>query len=136
MKRQHTTVILDVVARACFYPGMVFAAYLLWGGHNAPGGGFIAGLIALAVLALQMMAFGLAWQRARLDALAPRLAGGGLALAALTGAGSLVFQFPFLTSAVSPAGYTTAFFFDLGVCGVVVGSGLLILRLIGEPHDA
>ena len=33
-------------------------------------------------------------------------------------------------------GYTTAFFFDLGVAGVVVGAGLMILRLFGDPSHA
>jgi len=138
MKPVHhaTTLILETIARICLYPGLAFAGYLLYVGHNAPGGGFIGGLVALAVLVLQMMAFGLGWQRQRLDRWGPRLAGGGLGLAAITGAGALVWDFPFLTSAVSAGGYTTAFFFDVGVCAVVIGAGLMILRLFGESADA
>jgi len=131
-----TSPILEMVARLCFYPGLLFSIYLLYVGHNMPGGGFIAGLTALSILVLQMMAFGYAWRQNLLDRWSPLLAGGGLLLAAITGAGALLLGYPFLTSAVSDGGWSTAFFFDLGVYGVVVGSGLMILRMIGEPADA
>lgn len=127
------SMILQVVARICFWPGLFFAAWLLWVGHNAPGGGFIAGLVALAILVLRMMAFGWAWKADQLDRAGPALLLAGLAAAASTGTGSLAVRFPFLTSAVSEQGYTTAFFFDLGVALVVIGAGLMILRLFGEP---
>ena len=47
------SLILDVVVRAEFHALLVVALYLLFAGHNSPGGGFAGGLVAGSALALR-----------------------------------------------------------------------------------
>ena len=51
--RRSTTIIAEIVTRFCFPIIFLFALYLLLAGHNNPGGGFIAGIMTGAALALQ-----------------------------------------------------------------------------------
>ena len=65
---------------------LLFSVFLLFRGHNQPGGGFVGGLIAAAAFALYAIAFGV--QRAR-QALLVRpmtLLGAGLLIALVSGA--------------------------------------------------
>ncbi|MCY1433875.1 Na(+)/H(+) antiporter subunit B [compost metagenome] len=76
------------------------------------------------------------------------MAGIGVIVAGLTGLGSWVFGYPFLTSSfghfhlplVGEIELATAMLFDLGVYLTVVGATLLILSGLGEltapPDDA
>lgn len=50
--------ILKTISRAAFALVMLFALLLLWRGHNAPGGGFIAGLMTVCALILHRIANG------------------------------------------------------------------------------
>ena len=44
--------VLEVVTRLLFHTILVFSIYLLFSGHNEPGGGFAGGLVAgLALVA-------------------------------------------------------------------------------------
>ena len=52
------SMILDVVVRAEFHVLLVVSVYLLFAGHNAPGGGFVGGLVAASACALRMAAHG------------------------------------------------------------------------------
>lgn len=108
-------------------------------GHNAPGGGFIAGLI-VAVSALLMRIA----QERRLLALSPRkLVPVGLLIAFLTGVAPMLLDRPFLTSAhgyveLPLAGeleWSSAALFDLGVFLVVIGTTLTIINLLAESRD-
>ena len=57
--RRSTTIIAEIVTRFCFPIIFLFALYLLLAGHNNPGGGFIAGIMTGAALALQYIVFGM-----------------------------------------------------------------------------
>ena len=130
------TLIFRTIAPLLAVVMLLFSLIVLLRGHNAPGGGFIAGLTFLGGLMLPMMALGRAWMARRITPIGPLLALSGLGLAAGTGAASFFFGHPFLTSAVHRStGLTSAFFFDLGVFFVVVGAGLMILRAFGEADD-
>jgi len=134
------SILLDSVARIILPPALLVAAYLLFRGHNLPGGGFIAGLLTAAAFVLQYVAAG----RERVARVLPvrpdLLIGLGLALAALTGVGAQAGGYPFLTSAYGHLDVpvlgefesSTAFLFDLGVYLVVTGITLRILLAIEE----
>ena len=92
--------LLPVVATRVLLPiAITVAIYIFLRGHNAPGGGFIAGLVVAIALIMQYIASGYAWAatRARVDAQA--MIGGGVAIAGLTGIAAWYFGRPFLTSA-------------------------------------
>lgn len=118
--------------------------YIFLRGHNAPGGGFIAGLVAAVALITQYMASGSVWTERRLTDNYFPVFGWGLMLAGLTGVGSWLFGYPFLTSSFTHLHWpvvgdfeaATVLFFDLGVFLTVVGSVVLMLALIGKQRDA
>ena len=122
---------------------LLVAVYILLRGHQLPGGGFIAGLITAVALIMQYLANGVAWTQARLPANLHPLIAAGLLIATLTGLGSLVFGYPFLTSSfghfhwplIGDFELASAMAFDLGVYLVVVGVTLLILIHLGLVHD-
>jgi multicomponent K+:H+ antiporter subunit A len=113
----------------------VVATFFFLRGHNAPGGGFVAGLVMSVGLLLQYLISGTEWVEQRLR-LAPRaLMGGGLLLVLGTASGAFVAGYPLLTShtfhlsvpVLGELHIGSAVFFDLGVFCLVLGSTLLIL---------
>jgi multicomponent K+:H+ antiporter subunit A len=141
-------VIFAVVSRPLLPLALLVAVFLLLRGHNAPGGGFIAGLVAGTALILQHLASGLGWTQHRLRLRYFPLVGGGLILAGGTGLAALAFGHPFLTSAVvhlhlpliGELELASAVAFDLGVFLAVVGTVMLILENLGllggaEPEE-
>ena len=52
------SIILKAATRLLSGIVLVFAVYLLWRGHHAPGGGFIAALVAATGFALVALAEG------------------------------------------------------------------------------
>lgn len=104
----------------------VVAIFLFLRGHNAPGGGFIAGLVAAAAFMLQILSRGDEAVRARVGPYLQPLAGLGLlcaaaaALLGLTTGGffTSVWYFGKLGSLVIEQG--TPVLFDLGVFFVVI----------------
>ena len=132
--------LLAVVGRVMLPLALVVAAYVFVRGHNAPGGGFVAGLIVAISLIMQYIAGGAAWatQRVRFD---PHvLIGAGILVAAGTGIAAWVFGLPFLTSAfghvalplVGDVEFASAMAFDAGVFLVVVGAVTLMLATLGR----
>jgi multisubunit Na+/H+ antiporter MnhB subunit len=112
---------------------VALAVYLLLRGHDAPGGGFIAGLAVAIGIALRTL---VAERREYAFPIRSSwLIGAGLGLALITGFGSLVLGSPFLTSAHAavhlPGGAElelhTTLVFDLGVFLVVVGTMTALL---------
>ncbi len=114
---------------------LTVAVYIFLRGHNLPGGGFIAGLVAAVALVLQYVASGADVTSERLRINYVRLLGFGLGIATLTGVASFVFGFPFLTSThgyvyppvIDKFELASAMAFDLGVFLVVIGTVLLAL---------
>jgi multicomponent K+:H+ antiporter subunit A len=129
-----------VIMRLMFPMIIVLSAYLLWRGHNSPGGGFAAG-VALAIgVILLYAAGGTRWAEERLAIRPLRWMGAGLLVAAATGAGAWFFGYPFLTShtahvtlpILGALHVPSAFLFDLGVYSLVVGATGLILIALGH----
>lgn len=131
--------VLDMVTRTAW----LFSLFLLFAGHNAPGGGFVGGLVAASALVLRYVAGG----AGRVDAVARvhenTLLGSGLLLAALAGAAGWWLGGAFLYGAKAelelavfgPFKLTSAMVFDVGVYLVVVGLGLSLLRSLGTAAD-
>ncbi len=116
------------------------AVYLFLRGHNAPGGGFVAGLVFSAAIVLQYTISGTQWVEAHLTLYPRRWMAVGLLAALATGAGSLLLGYPFMTThtahvelpLLGEIHLPSAMFFDTGVFVLVVGATLLILTSIAH----
>jgi multicomponent K+:H+ antiporter subunit A len=127
---------------ARFVPAMLlaFSTVLFFAGHNAPGGGFIAGLMAAIAIVLLLLAFpkDRIPRLYRVDYL--RLIPAGLFVAVGTGMASMLLGLPFLTSdfvyldipMLGSVGLASAMAFDFGIFVVVVGITLLIIEKFGR----
>ena len=126
-----SSVVLQAGARLLLALLLVTSLFMLWRGHNEPGGGFIGGLFAASAVVLYLMAFRQE-QTERLLRVPPRAAlGAGLAVAVVSGlVGWGLSGAPFLTGQwVSVGGLKlgTPLLFDIGVFLVVVGFTLTIV---------
>jgi multicomponent K+:H+ antiporter subunit A len=130
---------LSVLSQPLLPLALLVSAYLFLRGHNAPGGGFIAGLVTGAAMLLQYVARGSTWASARLPWNYTRVIATGLLLATGTGLASWVFGAPFLTStfgyvswpAVGTFELASAMIFDLGIYLAVVGVVMVIISQLG-----
>jgi len=133
-------VVLAVIARTLLPMALLVAVYLLLRGHNLPGGGFIGALVAGTALILQYLADGSALARTRTGWRYRMLVGVGILIATVTGIGSLLFGYPFLTTSftyvtlpvIGEFELATAMLFDLGVFVAVVATVMLILAYLGR----
>ncbi|MFP4295345.1 MAG: monovalent cation/H+ antiporter subunit A [Halothiobacillaceae bacterium] len=123
---------------------LAVAAFVFLRGHNLPGGGFIAGLIAAVALIVQYLSNGIDWTSRRLPIDMHVVIAAGLFFATGTGLVSMVLGYPFLTTSftyltwpvVGKFEVASALVFDLGVFLVVVGSTLLMLVQLGKLSHA
>lgn len=141
--RPRPSVIFDTLLDMVFRTALVFSAFLLFAGHNAPGGGFVGGLVAATALVLRYVAGG-APEVDRIVAVHElTLLGAGLLVAALTGmAGWLMGEAFFYAGHVEAdlpvLGHlkaSSALAFDIGVYLIVIGLGLALVRSLGRAAD-
>ena len=137
------SILFEVITRLIFHTIMLLSLYLLFAGHNNPGGGFAAGLVAGLALMVRYLAGG----RYELDEAAPvdagLLLGVGLAVAAMSAVVPVFFGGAVLQSAVidlslpvlGEVHLVTALGFDVGVFLVVFGLMLDLLRSLGSGID-
>jgi len=143
VKAENRSILLEVIVRVLFHTIIVVSIYLLFTGHNNPGGGFAGGLVAGMALVMRYIAGG----RWELGAAAPtdagRLLGYGLVLAVGTAVAPLFFGAAALQSTVWEAEvpvlghleFVSSTFFDIGVYLVVIGLVLDVLRSLGAEVD-
>lgn len=130
---------VDLIVRAA----LVFALFLLFTGHNAPGGGFVAGLVAGISLLLRFVARGRDGIITVLPAPPENLMGLGLAVSLTTGVLGWLWDDIFLGSAklsitvpvLGEVKATSALAFDIGVFLVVVGLAAALVLALGETED-
>jgi multicomponent Na+:H+ antiporter subunit A len=140
---EQRSMVFEVVTRLVFHTILLFSVWLLFAGHNAPGGGFAGGLMAGLALMVRYLAGG----RHELDEAAPvdagTVLGAGLLLAGLSAIAPLAFGGQVLQSAVvdlhlpliGDLHLVTSVFFDIGVYLVVIGVMLDLLRSLGAGID-
>lgn len=137
-----TSLILKTTARFLMPLLLLFSVFLFVRGHNEPGGGFAAGLVAATSLALYSIAFSASEAR-RVLRINPRvLLGTGLLAALASGLLSLAYGRPFLTGVwgyVTLPGFGrmdvgTPLLFDLGVYLAVTGVVISIVLALQEAE--
>ncbi|MEU8298358.1 Na+/H+ antiporter subunit A [Micromonospora sp. NPDC048909] len=143
LHERRRSIVLEVVIRLIFHTVVLFSLFLLFSGHNAPGGGFSGGLVASLALVVRYLAGG----RYELAEAAPigagTVLGAGLAVSIGTGVVALLAGGSLLQSAridlylplIGDFYVVTSLFFDIGVYLVVVGLMLDILRSLGAEVD-
>ena len=111
-----------------------FAAFLLYRGHNEPGGGFVGGLVAASAFSLYLMAFGVSRARRALRVKPMTLLGIGLLVALASSLPAVLNGLPFLTAqwVLEPVALGTPMVFDIGVFLVVTGVVLMMVFSLAE----
>ncbi len=136
------SVLLMTTARLLISILLLFAVFLLVRGHNAPGGGFIAGLVVASAVALYAIAFDVQSARS-LIRLHPRiLIAFGLFLSVASAVPALFNGEAFLTgqwTEFEVGGDTvklgTPLLFDLGVFFVVTGMATIAILWLAEEEN-
>ena len=136
------SLVLRTATRILFPLLLLLAVYLTLRGHNAPGGGFIGGLVAAGAFSLYLIAAGLGPMREALRVHPTRLLGAGLLLALVAGLIPTLQGQPFLTGLWGsfsfgwgePIKQGTPLLFDMGVLLVVVGFTLTIVIALEEER--
>ncbi len=140
---KNRSILIEVLIRLLFHPAIIVSVYLLFAGHNEPGGGFAGGLLAGLALVARYLAGG----RFELGEAAPidpgKILGLGIILAVGTATASLFFTGLPLESAyfstelpvLGAVSFGTSTIFDVGVYLVVIGLVYDILRSLGSEID-
>ena len=135
LSRDRHPMMMVVATRVMLPMAALVGVYIFLRGHNAPGGGFVAGLVVAIALLMQYMASGFAWAQSRQKIEYHALIGFGVLVAALTGIGSWLAGRPFMTTNfgyfklpfIEEFELATAALFDLGVFLTVLGAVMLML---------
>ena len=120
---------------------LVFSVYLLFRGHNAPGGGFSGALVAATGFALYIMAEGTSSLRKAIRIDPRRLIIFGIGITLVTGLMALISDKPFLTglwwslaedSDIPGLAVGTPILFDIGVYAIVLGTIMTLILALEE----
>jgi multicomponent Na+:H+ antiporter subunit A len=113
---------------------LLFAVFLLWRGHNEPGGGFVGGLVAAAAFSLYLIAYGLRRAQRALFVRPLTLLGAGLLIALVSSLPAAIRGQSFLTAQwiTTPIPLGTPVLFDVGVFLVVTGVVLMMIFSLAE----
>jgi multicomponent Na+:H+ antiporter subunit A len=131
---------VDVSVRVVFHAVLLMSLWLLFAGHNRPGGGFVGGLLAGSAITLRYIAGGIGEVRA-LSRFRPwTVLGTGILLAATTAtvpvlAGGSVMEVGIATLHLPVIGavkVSSALAFDTGVYLAVVGMVLMAFDAFGD----
>ncbi|MDR7072253.1 Na(+)/H(+) antiporter subunit B [Fictibacillus barbaricus] len=140
MNTRSNDVILKTTTNTIVFVILAFSVNMLLSGHNAPGGGFIGGLMGAGAFLLLYLSYGLKPVHRILPINFTYMIAAGLLIALLTGAGSFVLGVPFLSHTfgyfhlplLGKTELATAMLFDLGVYFTVIGVTMTIILTIAE----
>ena len=141
--RSRPSRILDAAVQALFRTVLLFSVVLLLVGHDEPGGGFIAGLVAGSAFMLVFLAGGASRLKEVLFLAPEVLLGLGVTVAVAAGtigwyAGGEFLQAATTSLELGPLGsikLSTVLLFDLGVYLVVVGLVVALLASLGSEEQ-
>ncbi|GAL09239.1 Na(+) H(+) antiporter subunit B [Vibrio astriarenae] len=123
---------------------LLFSIFLLLRGHDEPGGGFIAGLVASVAFALHLFAFDADQTRKLVGLDSSYLMGGGLLISTLSGfVGVIRSDSTFLSAewwyitvpVLGELKLSTPLVFDIGVYLVVVGMVTTLLFSLAQLEE-
>lgn len=137
------TVILQTAALFLLPLQLLFSVFLLLRGHNEPGGGFIAGLVASGAFALYLFAHGVQSTRKILRVDPQDLLGAGLLMGVAAALPAAFLGEPFLKAlwwtiylgAETKIKLSTVLLFDIGVYFAVLGTILTIVVSLTEAEE-
>ena len=132
------SLILDVIVQVVFHSALMLGLFLLFTGHNRPGGGFVGGLVVGAGLSLRYIGGGIDEIRRTVPIRPWTILGTGLLLSASTtvfpmfAGRSLMehWKFDLHLPLYGDVHVNTALFFDIGVAFVVIGTVLHAARRV------
>lgn len=132
--------ILQTITKLVVFIILTLAIYLFFSGSNAPGGGFIGGLVLASAIILLFLAFDIETVVSSLPLNFKLIAATGGLLVVITGLGGLLFDVPFLTQAtkqftlpiIGSIELSSAILFEAGVALTVVGVVVTIILTISE----
>lgn len=139
MDKRGLELLFSTFARPVVFVLVFLGFHLFLRGHNAPGGGFIAGLVVAEAALLSHIVL----KRPFLTVAPQHLLSWGLLLALAPGVTPMLFGEAFLESAygyltwplIGEFEWATAVVFDAGVFLVVVGVTLTIIELLADDTD-
>ena len=135
-------VILKTVVRMVVFIVLTFGMYLFFAGHNAPGGGFIGGLVLGSAIVLLYLTYDIETVHKGMPFDFKKIAALGVLLATGTAIGSLFFDAPFLTQTdgyftipiLGEKHLSTVVLFEAGVALTVIGTLVTIILSISEDE--
>jgi multicomponent Na+:H+ antiporter subunit B len=135
-------ILLAAVTKIAVLIILTFSIDLFFSGHHNPGGGFIGGLGIASSLVLMYLTFGTEAVNKLIPVDFKTVAAIGVLIAVLTGAGSFLFDAPFLSQTygyfelpiLGKTELATALIFDTGVALAVIGSAVTIILSISEDR--
>jgi len=143
-----STVILRVAARFLVPLSLVFAMFIYFKGHQTPGGGFVAGLVAAVALIVHRMSEGGGSLHRMLPFPERLFIAMGLLLALGTGTVAVLLDLPFFTSShgylhlPTSTGkpfdfeWASVMVFDFGVFLVVTGVVVGMINALSQELEA
>ncbi|MBA2497782.1 MAG: hypothetical protein H0V33_11945 [Acidimicrobiia bacterium] len=133
--------VLELSVRFIFLAAIIGSLYLLFAGHNQPGGGFVGGLVAGAAVALRYVFGGIDEVRSLTPFQPWTILGVGLLVAAVTATVPLAFGHDVIEVSSAtlelPVGFatlkaTSALPFDAGVYLLVLGLVFMVFEAFGD----
>lgn len=133
-------VFLDESVSIIFQAVIVGSLWLLFAGHNQPGGGFVGGLVAGAAISLRFLAGGIEEVRSTTRFAPWTILGAGIALSVGTAIAPMLIGRPVLSSlgtefdvvVLGEIYASTTLLFDVGVYAVVVGLVFMVFEAFAE----